>query len=164
MQSVVKRVSMLSLSAIVAIAVLFVGCRVIKVVQCNKITKVAHQEAPSIQEFANPAKFQNPKKAAQSFTEIGDKLEKMTKDMQALEIQDAKLKGFQTRFVNMYEETNSGLRDAVTSLEEQDLFGFADSLEKIAKVPSQETSLLQEFNGYCSGNSSSGITVNINFN
>jgi PBP1b-binding outer membrane lipoprotein LpoB len=149
MPSVVRRVSILS--AIVAIAVVFAGCGASKVTQCNEMVKVANQAATVGQEFASLAKSKDAAKAAQSFTGTADKVEKLSKEMQALEIKDETLQGFQGRFVKMYQETTTGLRDAATAFQKKDLPAINKALQKIQASAGQESSLVKEVNGYCSG-------------
>jgi hypothetical protein len=74
------------LSTTFAIATLFIVCgtviKVVKAVQCNKISKIANPGATFLKEFTtSPANFQNPEKAAQSFTEMAYELQILTKEM-----------------------------------------------------------------------------------
>lgn len=146
-----KLITQMSLfSATGAIAILCAGCGVSKVQQCNSMVKIANQAASIGQEFASSAKSKDTVKMAQSFTETASKLEKLSKDMQALEIKDEKLQGFQTRFVKMYQDTNKGLGSAATALQKKNLAAITQAMNAIKVSSSQESSLVNEVNSYCS--------------
>ncbi|BAZ38260.1 hypothetical protein NIES4101_41970 [Calothrix sp. NIES-4101] len=149
MQAMIVRMNLLMATG--AIAILFAGCGPSKVAQCNEIVKVANQAATVGQEFAAVSQSKDSGKAAQSFTEAANKIDKLSKDMQALEIKDEKLQGFQGRFVKMYQDTNKGLRDGAVALQKKNLPAINKALQGIKAGASQESSLVSEVNSYCSG-------------
>jgi hypothetical protein len=149
MQKVIKRICLLSVTS--AIAILFAGCGASKVTQCNDIVKVANQAATVGQEFAGLDKSKDPAKAAKAFSEAASKIDKLGKEMQALEIKDEKLQGLQARFVKMYQDTKKGLSDTAIALPKKNVPAINKAVEKLKAGASQESSLVNEVNSYCSG-------------
>jgi hypothetical protein len=133
-----------------AIVSLLAGCGAGKVAQCNSIVKVANQAVVVGQEFANSAKNKDVGTATQSFNTAAGKLEKLGKEMQAVEVKDEKLKGFQTRFVKMYQDTNKGLTDTAKAVQAKNLPAINKALAAVKAGGSQENLLVNELNSYCS--------------
>ncbi|AFY32710.1 hypothetical protein [Calothrix sp. PCC 7507] len=146
MQPIFKKTTILS--ATTAIAFLFAGCGESKVAQCNKIVKVSNQAVTAGQEFGNNPQ---PKKGSKALTEAANKIEQITKDMQALEIKDEKLQGYQGRFLKLYENTSKGLKDTAAALDKKNLAEANRSLASLKKGSSEEAALVKEINSYCSG-------------
>ncbi|MBD2298649.1 hypothetical protein H6G80_10045 [Nostoc sp. FACHB-87] len=146
MQSIVKRTILLSTTA--AIAVTFTGCGESKVAQCNKIIKVANQAVTLSQEFSKNSQRDTGSK---TFTEIADKLGNLANEMKALEIKDEKLKGFQGRFIKLYQDTSKGFRDTAAAFDKKNLKAANTSLASLKKSGSDESAIVTEINSYCSG-------------
>ena len=132
-------------------SVALVGCGETKVAQCNKMTAVANRAATLGQEFSQKAKSNPDSKV---LLEMAGQLDQLSNDMQAVTLSDEKLQGFQTRFITLYKTTNQGLRSEATAIEKKDLPAMKKALSNIQAGKSQETTLVNEFNGYCSGRSS----------
>jgi hypothetical protein len=146
MEHVVKKTFILS--ATTAIALLFASCGESKVAQCNKIIKVANQASALGQEFGkNP----NPAKGSKSLTELAAKIDPLTQEMKALEIKDEKLQGFQGRFLTLYQDISKELKNAATAIDKKNLPGAKNSLASLQKSGQEESSIVKEINGYCSG-------------
>ncbi|OCQ97068.1 hypothetical protein BCD64_15900 [Nostoc sp. MBR 210] len=146
MQSIVKRIIILSTTA--AIAVTFTGCGESKVAQCNKIIKVANQAVTLSQEFSkNPQR----EKGSKALTEVAGKIDNFANEMKALEIKDEKLQGFQGRFIKLYQDTSKGLRDTAAAVDKKNLKAANASLASLKKSGSEEGAIVNDINSYCSG-------------
>ncbi|MBD2596273.1 hypothetical protein H6G74_18340 [Nostoc spongiaeforme FACHB-130] len=146
MQSIVKRIIILSTTA--AIAVTFTGCGESKVAQCNKIIKVANQAVTLSQEFSkNPQR----EKGSKALTEVAGKIDSFANEMKALEIKDEKLQGFQGRFIKLYQDTSKGLRDTAAAVDKKNLKAANASLASLKKSGSEEGAIVNDINSYCSG-------------
>lgn len=146
MQSIFKKT--VTLSATMAIALLFTGCSESKVAQCNKIIKVANQAVSLSQEFSkNPQR----EKGSRTLTDVAGKIDTFASDMKALEIQDEKLQGFQGRFLKLYQDTSKGLRDTATAIDKKNFKAANASLTSLRKSSSDEGAIVSEINTYCSG-------------
>ncbi|MDZ8052935.1 MAG: hypothetical protein RMX68_032675 [Aulosira sp. ZfuVER01] len=136
------------LSGSAAIALLFTGCGESKVAQCNKIIKVANQAVTVGQDFGkNP----DPKKGSKALTEVAAKIDTITTEMKGLEIKDEKLQGYQGRFLGLYQSTSKGLKDTATAIDKKNLKAANTALTSLKKNSSEESKLVSEINGYCSG-------------
>lgn len=146
MPNIFNRTAMLS--ATVMISFLFTGCGESKVAQCNKIIKVANQAVTLSQEFSkNPQR----EKGSKALTEVASKIDTITNEMKALEVKDEKLQSFQGRFLKLYQDTSKGLRDTATAIDKKNLKAANASLITLRKSGSDESAIVSEINGYCSG-------------
>ncbi|MBD2436034.1 hypothetical protein [Nostoc sp. FACHB-110] len=146
MQGLFKQTAMLSMTAMIAF--LFTGCGESKVAQCNKIIKVANQAVSLSQEFSkNPQR----EKGSKALTEVASKIDTITNEMKALVIKDEKLQGFQGRFLKLYQDTSKGLRDTAAAIDKKNLKAANASLATLSKSSSDESAIVSEINGYCSG-------------
>ncbi|AFZ22520.1 hypothetical protein Cylst_0143 [Cylindrospermum stagnale PCC 7417] len=146
MQRVCKQNVLLAATA--ATALLFTGCGESKVSQCNKIVKVANQAVTVGQEFGkNP----QPKKGSKALTEAASKVDKIANDLKAVEVKDEKLQGFQTRFLKLYQDTSTGMKNTAKALDKKDIPGANRLLASLKKSASDETALVKEINNYCNG-------------
>ncbi|QSJ17530.1 hypothetical protein JYQ62_01195 [Nostoc sp. UHCC 0702] len=146
MQRVFKQTAILSATA--AIALLFAACGESKVTQCNKIIKVANQAATIGQEISTNSQSQ---KGSKSLTEAAGKIDKIANDMKAVEVKDEKLQGFQGGFLKLYQDTSKSLRDTAGALDKKNLRAATGFLASLKNSTNQETAIVKEINGYCSG-------------
>jgi hypothetical protein len=149
MQKVFKQAT--ALAGISILAISSVSCGQSKVAQCNEMVKVSNAAAKVGQEFSSVSKMKDPTEITNFFNTTADKLATHSKSMKALEMKDEKLKGFQTRFVTMYDGTGQGVRDAATALQKKDATTFQKAVVQMQASGSQETALVDEVNKYCSG-------------
>jgi hypothetical protein len=149
MQEVFKKA--IALAGVPILAIVSIGCGQSKVAQCNEMVKVSNAAAKVGQEFSSVSKMKDPAEITKFFNTTADKLSTHSKTMKALEVKDEKLKGFQTRFVSMYDGTSTGVRDAATALEKKDATTFQKAVVQMQASGSKETALVDEVNSYCSG-------------
>jgi hypothetical protein len=129
-------------------AFVLTSCAESKVAQCDKIIGIANQAAETSQEFGrNP----QPEKGGQVFVEMADKLDGFATSMDALEISDEKLKGFQASFAQMYRAASKGLRGGAVALDKKDAAAMQKEMKAIQDGTSQEGKLVSDTNSYCSG-------------
>jgi hypothetical protein len=145
-QRVLKQASILLATA--TVAVVMTGCSESKISQCNKIIEVANKAVTTSQEFGNNPQ---PEKGGKALTEMADKLDGFTASMTALELSDEKLKGFRDKFVSMYKLTSEGLRKGAVAIDKKDADALTKEMEVIQKGTSEEGTLVNDINGYCTG-------------
>lgn len=146
MQNVFKQTFLLSAAA--AISLLFAGCGESKVSQCNKLVKVANQAVTVGQELGkNPQ--QN--KGSKALTEAAGKVDKIANDLKAVEVKDEKLQGFQSRFLKLYQDTSTGMKNTAKAVDKKDIPGANRLLASLKKSASDESALVKEINTYCTG-------------
>jgi hypothetical protein len=148
MKKVFKQVT--ALAGLPILAILSVSCGQSKVAQCNEMVKVSNAAAKVGQEFASVSKMKDQTEIIKFFTTTADKLSTHSKAMKALEIKDEKLKGFQARFISMYDGTSTGVRDAAAAITKKDATTFQKAVQQMQSSGSKETALVDEVNTYCS--------------
>ena len=146
MNLTLQRISAIALT--LGMSVSLVGCGETKVSQCNKVTAVANRAATLGQEFNQKAKSNSGPKV---LLDMAGQIDQLGNDMQAITLSDEKLQGFQTRFVKLYNTTEQGLRDEAAAIAKKDMPAVKQALNTIQAGKNQETALVSEFNGYCSG-------------
>jgi hypothetical protein len=125
-----------------------ISCSESKVSQCNKMTAVANRAVEVGQTFSQKAKASSDSKV---LLEMASQIDQLTKDMQAITLSDEKLQGFQTRFVTLYKTTHQGLQNVATAIAKKELPKAKQVLTSLESDKNQETTLVNEFNNYCSG-------------
>ncbi|MGH1397440.1 MAG: hypothetical protein ACRAVC_25890 [Trichormus sp.] len=146
MSSTLKRTATLSLVG--AIALLFAGCSESKVAQCNKIIKVANQAATLSQQFGKDPKSG---KGFQALTELATKIGEISTQMKVVEVKDEKLKGFQERFLTLYQDISKGLNDTAVAIDKKNIRDTNLFLVNLRKSSAEESTIVREINSYCSG-------------
>lgn len=144
----------------ISIGLLVTSCSESKVAQCNKVNSVA----------IKTKSFTAPKDSA-GLTQFADSIETIRTEMQAVKVEDEKLKGFQTRFVELYTEVGLAAREISKVLATKDQATNIDETAKDQAAKDQaakdkaardkvtkdaqaaiekEAPLLEEINQYCS--------------
>jgi hypothetical protein len=125
----------------VLISFLAYGCGESRVTQCNKLNKIA-----------NRAKTLKPPKGAAGFNQLAEALDSIGLEMRALKLEDPKLKDFQIRFNNIYNESAEAAKNISQTFSDKKP---APEIAKIAKdvksTSDREGSLIGEINKYCAG-------------
>ncbi|NJM45542.1 MAG: hypothetical protein HC860_04660 [Alkalinema sp. RU_4_3] len=156
------------------------SCGITKVAQCNSLStvvnraqditkKVKGMEGDIEKEFASakdPAGVQAAtKKVAGLMGTIKDDVTKLSKDLEAVKLQDEKLVGFQTRAVKNYNDGIKAMEEMIKGMETLGSINLTDSasagkakeasssIEAAAKtlntMDTTEAGIAKEFNGYC---------------
>jgi hypothetical protein len=138
-------------SATCAIAILCTGCGGGRVAQCNRMVKVANQVTELSQDLTNANKSQDAEILLQATTEAEKKLDKMSKEMQALDISDMKLKVFRLRFVDVYIEAKNSFGHIADAVKTKNMTLVYQATAEGKIIDSRESALVSEVNKYCSG-------------
>lgn len=139
-----KKTAILSVAA--AIALLFTGCGESKVVQCNKVIKVANQATVLGQQLGkNSQSVKSPK----GLTELASKIDQIATQIKALEIKDEKLQGFQGRFFKLYQDISKNLNQTATAIDKKNIPAVNQFLASLKKSSSEEKAIIKEINSYC---------------
>ena len=125
---------------------LTVSCSESKSSQCDKIIKVNNEVVSQTKAVANGGQSIDPKAALQ----VADSMEKASQHMKSIRVSDTKLKGYQSRFMNMYRDTSKATREFVAAFEKKDRPAVETALTKLQKATSPEKQLVEEINTYCS--------------
>lgn len=146
MSLTLKRTATLSLVA--AIALLFTGCGENKVAQCNKVIAVANKAATLGQQFGKDPKSS---KGSKGLTELASQIDTIGTEMKAVTVNDEQLKGFQGRFLTLYQDISKGLNDAAAAIDKKNIRDANRFLVSLQKSSAEESTIVKEINSYCSG-------------
>lgn len=129
------------------ISVLAVSCAESKVSQCNKIIKVTNEAVTQAKTVTRGGQASDPKAMLQA----AEAMEKASKEMEAIPVNDAKLKDYQTGFIKMYRDTSKATRDFVKAFEKKDRSSAETALTNLQPYNTSEKQLVADINTYCSG-------------
>ena len=127
------------------LSLLTVSCSESKVSQCNKIIKVANQAVTEAKSITNGGQASD----SQAMLKAADAMEKASKDMEAIKVNDQKLQDYQTRFVTMYRDTSKATRDFVAAFKKKDRSAAEAALTNLQKATTPEKQLVEGINVYC---------------
>ena len=127
------------------LSLLTVSCSESKVSQCNKIIKVANQAVTEAKSITNGGQASDSK----AMLKAADAMEKASKDMEAIKVNDQKLQDYQTRFVTMYRDTSKATRDFVAAFKKKDRSAAETALTNLQKATTPEKQLVEGINVYC---------------
>lgn len=126
------------------LSLLAAGCDT-KVSQCNNLIKVANA---ATQEMQSLSQSKGPNRIEQ-MNQMADSLDKYAKEVQGLDIQDEKLKGFQQRLGDLYSGTRDASRELVAAANKKDVEAAKRSLQKMMTASQSEGTLVKDINDYC---------------
>ncbi|MGI0491884.1 hypothetical protein ACN4EG_08730 [Alkalinema pantanalense CENA528] len=117
------------------------GCSETKVDRCNKLVTLANQASQDIQALET----QNSAPAAK-FQAAADILDRATKSIQALQLNDPTLQGFQQQLVDLYSRDRDSNRSLVKPTDAQTL---RQATTQLQANHAAQTKLVQAINTYC---------------
>jgi soluble cytochrome b562 len=130
-----------------AISLLTASCSESKISQCNKIIKIANDAVSQAKTVTNGGQASDPKAMLQA----AEAMEKASKQMTDIPVNDPKLKDYQTGFVKMYRDTSKATRDFVKAFEKKDRPAAEKALTSLQQATIPEKQLVTDINTYCSG-------------
>ncbi|WP_310489371.1 hypothetical protein [Chamaesiphon sp. VAR_69_metabat_338] len=148
MSKSIARICLLIAAGTIAVAT--TSCGASKVSQCNSIAKVTKEVETAAKDFDSPD-TKDPAKAAQIFSNMAVKSQGFSKTIQALDLQDEKLKNFQLRLVTMYESYNKTFSKIAPAIKAKDAAAFNSQLAEIKSESVKEEALGKELSAYCTG-------------
>ena len=98
-----KSITKTSVAVVISlIALVSTSCGASKVAQCSSFDKVAKEIETATKVFDSPD-MQNPDKMAPMFSRAEAKAQELSNAFQSLDLQDQRLKGFQSDFAAIYQ-------------------------------------------------------------
>jgi hypothetical protein len=147
MHKIITQIGLLATTG--SIALLSTSCGATKMVQCNSVAKVTKEAEVVANEFATAAKTTNPEKVNQLLTDTSGKMQKYSKEVQNLAIQDEKIKGFQSRIATSYLDYGKALDGMSTAVTAQNKAGVEKAVADLQALANKEKNLITEFSDYC---------------
>lgn len=93
----------------------------------------------------------NPPKNFNDLSRIANDLDKYATELEAIKLNDQKLREFQGRFVAMYQQTSAASRKLVAASNKPDPKTGLAALTELQTAVKQEEPLLKDVNEYCQG-------------
>jgi predicted nuclease with TOPRIM domain len=150
MQKSTTQISLLTLTSIITI--LCISCGGGRVAQCNRIVKVANQGAELGKQLSKMGEgTQDAESLVRIYGEASTKIEQLSKNMKELDISDQKLKGFQSRFFNMYQDAKKSFDHLSSAVTTRNMTLVYQSSEELKIGTSREHDLVIDINKYCAG-------------
>lgn len=113
--------------------------------QCGQLIAVANQAVSTVQGIAQGS---NSGSTA-AMTGIAEASDRFASEMQALQLTDPQLVGFQNRFVSMYLDTGSATRAIVEAAENENPEAAQSSFDALKTATDRESPLVSDINRYC---------------
>jgi hypothetical protein len=132
-------------STLVMVGFLVTSCSENKVSQCSKLIEIANRAVSGVKAVSEQPKPDS----IESMNRIADIANSAKAEMEGLQLTDNELKGFQTRFIGMYTDTNQATRDLVAAAEAKDAEAAQQAFDSLQTATSQEGPLVTEVNTYC---------------
>jgi len=134
---------LLALALTLGLPTILSGCDP-KINQCNRLIDVINGEQDLIKTAASKNDVEGLKKLAETFDEVGKKVD-------AVELKDEKLRGFRSDYKKMVDDLAKVSRDSAEAYETNDPAKSEDAEKKMSKFTARENELVNSINEYCQG-------------
>jgi len=114
------------------------GCGENKISQCNKIVAIA-----------NKTKAVAVPQDITGFNQFADSLDQIRTEIQAIAIQDSKLKALQTELIGMYGDVSLALKAQVAAKEAKDANAQNKAKQDLETAAGKESDLVDRLNALC---------------
>lgn len=133
----INRFALLSATAM-TVGILIYGCGENKISQCNKLVAVA-----------NKAKSLVAPKDVVGTNQLASNIEQIRSELQAIAIQDPKLKDLQTQLVVMYGDVSQVLKAQAQATESKDKVAMDKAKQELLTVAGKENDIVDRLNDFC---------------
>jgi hypothetical protein len=142
MQNLMTRVSLFSMISLIVISLS--GCGVSKIQECNSMGKVVKDNKTAVDKIETATESKNSDNIIQSLLSTSTEVDKLSKEMQGLEIKDEKLVNLQSQFAN-----SKGLTDTAKGLQTKNKPMTNAAIAKMQEGDKKEVIMIKSFNTYC---------------
>jgi hypothetical protein len=133
-----NRYAFLSATAM-TMGLLLYGCGESKVSQCNKIVTVANKTTA----------LGIPKDIA-GFVPLATNIDQIRTEVQAIAVQDSKLKELQTKLLGVYGDASQSLKGQVKATEAKDPNAMTKAKQDLETASTKESEVVDQINTLCS--------------
>ncbi len=147
MQNLMPRISLFSMTSLVVISLS--GCGVSKIQECNSMGKVVKDNKTAVDKIETATESKNSDNIIQSLLSTSTEVDKLSKEMQGLEIKDEKLVNLQSQFAKLYQDNSKGLTDTAKGLQTKNKPMTNAAIAKMQEGDKQEVIMIKSFNTYC---------------
>lgn len=137
-----------SVLAIAGLGLIATGCGPSKVSQCNELIGVINTAVTEVQAVTqSPEAATNP----DALNQIADTADRAVEQMQAVQLKDETLIGYQQSFIKMYQDTSAASRAIYDASQNQNLEAAQAALGQLQAATAPEPGLVNDVNSYCGG-------------
>jgi hypothetical protein len=126
-------------SITITIGLLLHGCGESKVSQCNKVVTVANKTKTLVA----------PKDVA-GFLPLAENIDQIRTEVQAISIQESKLKELQVQLLSMYGDVSQSLKAQAKATESKDKTALDKAKQELETAAGKETDIVDRLNALCS--------------
>jgi hypothetical protein len=139
----VQQVGIITLT--IATSFLTVSCTDNKISQCANTIEVVNQTVMNTKAISNSG----TKGDIQTIEKLVETFDKAAKDLEAVNVNDEKLKTYKSQFLTMYKGTTDVTKQLIVSFKERKATKVNEGLRKYASSVSPERDLVAGLNQYC---------------
>jgi hypothetical protein len=148
MSKLIPRTRLIVIGSLIAFAT--TGCGANKADQCSSFDKIAKEAETAAKVFDSPD-LKDPNKSAQIFSSAAAKSLELNKSIRSLDLQDEKLKGFQSKFAAIYEEYGKSFSQISLAAKAKDAQSFNKPIAELEAGSVKEKAVAKELAEYCTG-------------
>jgi len=126
-------------SITIAIGLLLFGCGESKVSQCNRVVTVANKTKTLVA----------PKDIA-GFVPLAENIDQIRTEVQAISIQESKLKELQVQLLSMYGDVSQALKAQAKATESKDKSASDKAKQELETAAGKENDIVDRLNALCS--------------
>jgi predicted nucleic acid-binding Zn-ribbon protein len=145
MKIIVRSILVASVTAVVLVGTF--GCNN-KVAQCNKLIDKVNASMTKMDESAKKLDGNDD---AKDLVELGKSLDTAKKEIDGIEISDAKLKGMQGQFVKSVDNMAASAKAMSAGIEKSDVAAVKAASAQLEASGKENSKLTDDINKYCTG-------------
>ncbi len=126
-------------ATVLTIGFVLYGCGDSKISQCNKVVTIANKTTA----------LAIPKDLA-GFVPLATNIDQIRTEIQAIAVQDSKLKELQTKLLGVYGDTSQALKGQVKASETKDPNAMNKAKQDLELASKKESEVVDQINGLCS--------------
>lgn len=121
------------------IGIFLYGCGESKISQCNKVVTIA-----------NKANALVMPKDITGFAPFAENIDQIRAEIQAIAVQDSKLKELQTQLLGVYGEASQALKSQVKAVDAKDTNAINKAKQDLETASTKESEIVDQINSLCS--------------
>jgi predicted nucleic acid-binding Zn-ribbon protein len=124
------------------------GCGMGKIAECNKFIEAANGAQEAMRKATSKVQASDDPGDIES---VAQAMEKAGKDIVAVDVKDEKLRGYQKDYKDMLDKGAKACREMVAAAKTKNLGAMKKAQTDLGAVGPQETKIVGDINGYCTG-------------
>jgi predicted nucleic acid-binding Zn-ribbon protein len=125
--------------ATLSLGIILYGCGESKISQCNKVVTIA-----------NKTNALTAPKDITGFRTFAESIDQIRTEVQAIAVQDSKLKELQTQLLGVYGDASQALKGQVKATEAKDANAMTKAKQDLEAASTKESEVVDQINALCS--------------